>query len=395
MILVIVLLILALTISTVLIGAFAHVKKSRTKRLEDTIILSINVPKGTLRKDDEQQNQQGRDFKEEMAPAEQFIASLYSVFNDSFFNHIMEDQEVIGLEIVAENNLISFYVTCTRAIAPLVEKQINSFYPNATIEQVKGHNIFSAGQGDYSTATVSLNKRFIFPIRTFRYLEADPLNGITNSMSKMGPGSGAAVQILIKPISDKWRFYATSAAKQVLDGKSHYFHTSVGQRITHTAMDTLTTGMSGAMAKNNQPDQSNQKPFRQTPVQEDLMKAFNEKSSKSGFKTEIRIVTVAPDAMTAQVLHDSISASFAQFNAPAWNSLHILKNGDKRRIVTDFALRNFANAPEMILNSEEIATVFHFPNRYIETPNIRWLKSRSLPAPPNIPTEGTIIGESV
>jgi len=392
---IIILIIIAILVSTVLIGAFTRVKTSRKKRLEDTIVLSVNVPKSTVRKDDEQQNQQGRDFKEEMAPAEQFIASLYSVFNDSFFNHIMEDQEVIGLEIVAESNLISFYVTCSRTIAPLVEKQINSFYPNASIEQVKGHNIFSSGTGDYSTATVTLNKRFIFPIRTFRNLEADPLNGITNSMSKMGPGSGAAVQILIKPISDKWRFYATSAAKQVLDGKSHYFHTSVGQRITHSAMDTLTTGMSGAMAKNNQQDQSNQKPFRQTPVQEDLMKAFNEKSSKSGFKTQIRIVTVAPDAMSAQVMRDSICASFAQFNAPAWNGLHILKNGDKRRIVTDFALRNFANAPEMILNSEEIATIFHFPNRYIETPNIRWLKSRSLPAPPNVPTEGTIIGESV
>jgi type IV secretory pathway TraG/TraD family ATPase VirD4 len=49
----------------------------------------------------------------------------------------------------------------------------------------------------------------------------------------------------------------------------------------------------------------------------------------------------------------------------------------------------------MILSSEEMATVMHFPTPLVETPNINWLKARRLAPPANLPQEGIVIGKNV
>ena len=389
---IILLLIFALGAGVFLLYLHSKTLKARHYDVINTAILMVSIPKDVVHKTDDVITNQGKDFKEEMAPAEQLFTSFRTYLNTSFINQLTEDQEVLGFEIVCEHNLISFYITCNKKLVPVIEKQVNAIYPNATVERVAGHNIFSAGRGDFAVATLSLNKKFIFPIRTFRYLEADPLNAITNSMSKMGPESACAIQILIKPISDKWRFASTVASKRILQGKSDFAYGTPGQRILNTAVTSIGQSMQGKTGKDSQ---QNNPPMRHTPLQEDLMKAFNEKASKPGFKVQIRIIAVAPDSTSAAVIRDSIAASFAQFSAPAWNSFKVKRNADPQRTVTDFILRHFANASMMLLNSEELASIFHLPNRYIDTPNIKWLKSRLLAAPPNLPEQGIIIGESI
>ncbi len=46
-----------------------------------------------------------------------------------------------------------------------------------------------------------------------------------------------------------------------------------------------------------------------------------------------------------------------------------------------------------ILSADELATIFHFPNKSIETPHIQWLKAKTAPVPAEVPAEGgTMIG---
>jgi type IV secretory pathway TraG/TraD family ATPase VirD4 len=47
-----------------------------------------------------------------------------------------------------------------------------------------------------------------------------------------------------------------------------------------------------------------------------------------------------------------------------------------------------------VLNSDELATVFHFPNKSVETPHIFWLNAKRAPAPMQIPQSGLFIGVS-
>jgi len=48
----------------------------------------------------------------------------------------------------------------------------------------------------------------------------------------------------------------------------------------------------------------------------------------------------------------------------------------------------------MILNTEEVATVLHFPNKTVITPHIKWLNAKNAPAPEGIPHEGLYLGIS-
>ena len=48
-----------------------------------------------------------------------------------------------------------------------------------------------------------------------------------------------------------------------------------------------------------------------------------------------------------------------------------------------------------VLNIEEMATVFHFPNNEIQTPNIIWLSARKSAAPTDLPTSGLYVGKNV
>ena len=48
-----------------------------------------------------------------------------------------------------------------------------------------------------------------------------------------------------------------------------------------------------------------------------------------------------------------------------------------------------------VLNAEELATIFHLPNKTVETPHIYWLLSKRAPAPQQIPTSGLYLGKSV
>ncbi|MDP3985388.1 MAG: type IV secretion system DNA-binding domain-containing protein, partial [bacterium] len=48
-----------------------------------------------------------------------------------------------------------------------------------------------------------------------------------------------------------------------------------------------------------------------------------------------------------------------------------------------------------VLNTEEFASIFHFPLPWTETPNIRWLVARKSAPPINLPSEGLVLGKVV
>ncbi|MBI5451996.1 DUF87 domain-containing protein [Candidatus Gottesmanbacteria bacterium] len=60
-----------------------------------------------------------------------------------------------------------------------------------------------------------------------------------------------------------------------------------------------------------------------------------------------------------------------------------------------FPILNFPHRQYSVFSSEELATIFHFPNKTVETPHINWVTSKRAPAPANTPTSGLYFGKSV
>jgi hypothetical protein len=244
-------------------------------------------------------------------------------------------------------------------------------------------------------ASVGLLKQGIFPIRTYKNLENDPLNALTNSLSKVGEGK-AAIQILIQPINQNWQHKIEESLQNIQQGKSFHANSSVAQKAFSVAREVGQTALANQSDAHNSNEAQNTAAgnVRLTAMQEQQAKLLVEKGSKVGFNVQIRCVARMNSEIEAKNQVQTMLSSFSQFQAPESNGFKIANKDDRKQLV-DYILRSFSNRqPTLILNSEELASIFHFPNRPLDTPNVHWLGARKLAPPTNMPKSGLLLGYS-
>jgi hypothetical protein len=134
------------------------------------------------------------------------------------------------------------------------------------------------------------------------------------------------------------------------------------------------------------------KPVQLTPEEQELVKSIEMKSSKTGFKVNIRLVASAATQERAHVILGQMENAFSQFENGNINCFQVRKRGKKQTIAYDFIFRNFRDDEAIILNNEEISSIYHLPISVTEAPKIKWLKSNAAPPPLDIPQEGIILG---
>lgn len=364
-----------------LIAFFLYKKKMQEKLriigAEKLVMLRVLLPK--IVKNEEQKEQTKEDFREIMSVAEQLFSSFSSIYEKKLQTKVF-GQTRISFEIIAKNEEIYFFIGVPKELQEFTERQINALYPDAEIEPSKEFKMFSS-ELKISCGTIGLKQKFVFPIKTYKHLESDPLNPITSALSKLDKDSRATIQVLIKPTSGDWRKAVEKASKKIIENKP----------ISETGISKVVNFISEMFQSVKSEQKFDDKKL--TPIQEEQLKALREKQSKIGFKTQIKVVVASKNEQDAKMHLDNILNSYAQFTAPEWNAF-IKKNPKKiSEFITSFILREFTDS-FMILNTEELTSIYHFPNKFIETPNIAWLKSKILPAPVNLPQEGILIGEN-
>lgn len=372
---------------------FVLVKKSMRnkesfKRTLDMAVMQVRVQK------DVPDDEKNKPPKEVIAIAEHLYASFYSIYTGTWRNKII-GEEHISIEIATINGITNFYVAVPRHLVELIRKQMNAQLPDAIIDEVDGYNIFHENS---QTEAISLtfNKNFMYPIKTYEEMESDPLNNITNALSKLNENEGAALQFLIRPIDNKWHRKGQYAAHNMQQGKPIYDQSWpvkvlswIGQ-----AFGYLLQNISSQATGDNKMKMDENKPIQLTQVQTELIKALEEKASKVGFETAIRIVSSADDQASAQANLQNIFSAFTQFLSPERNGFK--KIGlNKDTVIKDFIFRRFVEDSKMILNTKELASVIHFPNQHVDTPNINWLLSKRAPLPPDSPNSGLMLGVNI
>ncbi|MDP2671229.1 MAG: TraM recognition domain-containing protein [bacterium] len=316
--------------------------------------------------------------------AEAMFASFYGLFRAGAQGWI-KGQDHIGFEIVSKNGEIVFYVSTPNELSDLVEKQIHSFYPEAEIVPVPDYTISTGKYTDI--VELSLKAKAFKPIRRFKEFgeDVDPMNSITTALSKLEQGEAAALQILIAPAGSGWQGRGFREIHRVQTSASSSITAQIGKSITSPGQP-------------QQPDLQ-QPEARTNSVTMDPYKKIEEKSSKPGFDTVIRFVVCANNKYNAEVYINNMIGSFAQFADP-------VGNGFRRRrwpwtLTKKQSLSDFVNHimplffGKMILNTDELATVFHFPSKKVMTPNIIWALAKKSAAPTTVPSQGLYLGKSV
>ena len=366
-----------------------QINRSMSMDLEIIRISKIQKPK-------ESNDNRQESWKEEIGAMEQLLTSLSNIKeNIGMLKRILYDRPFISFEIAnsANEEEIVFFMAIPKKFRVAAEKQIHSFFPNASLEKAKDYNIFSPGSFTAS-AILKLKNEFSFPIKTYENLEIDPLNAITNALSRLDIVSeGAAIQLILRPADSGWRTTGRRIAhkmqqgKRLRDARSKSVLMKMGSEMGNTVANSF---LNSKKADGQNPNEK--KVVQLTPEEQEVLKMIDQKASKAGFEVNIRLVASAASEERAQQVLGELENSFSQYENSDLNCFQIKNRGKKSDVAYDFIFRNFIPEQSMILNVEEISSIFHLPISVTEAPKIKWLKSNAAPAPVDIPKEGTVIG---
>jgi hypothetical protein len=354
------------------------VKKNLALRANDLILLEVRLPK----KFEKEEYEQLKSVKDITAVADQFFTSISGMYKEGVTG-LFSGQPMISFEYVSRDKEIIFYVGVPQSMRSMLEKQIQSFYPNANIEPSGDFRVFKDGL-QISYGMVRTSRSYIYPIRTYTQLDSDSVANITNVLSKIGEGSRAVIQIVIRPTNQSWRANTEATIRRIQEGKS----VPMGMGISSKIYFFLNNIFYAA----GQKDQNLQQKL--TPLQEEAIEHLTAKSSKPGFDVQIRIVSLATTKSEADANLNNIFSSFSQFSTPDRNVFKLFKRYERKAFLTHFILRTFIGYQKSLLNSEELASIYHFPSEHIDTPGIRWFNAKRAPAPANMPKEGIILGKN-
>ena len=379
---------LSLIIVFLIIGfttLFILKKRNAFKKSLELSFLKITMPRKDSDLDEKKETT--KDFKEMTGLMEQLLASLKSIYSTKFIKKILW-QDLISLEYVAHEGEILFYVVIPKSYKILIEKQINWFYTDAIIEETTEINIFK--QRNFIKSTyVNTAKEFFFPIKTYQKLESDPINNITNAFSKLDEDSSASIQILLKPIDDDWQWECAKASSKIMNWKKTFFTLNPLKIIVNLIWLLFTTWEE----KEQKPDNNS------SALTQERAKTVDEKWDKTGYETIIRVIASWNNEKVVEAELKNIVSSFTQFSYPDFNKFtHTIRHSEKA-LIKNYIFRYFKKPfwlKKMILNTEEIASIFHFPHiRYNKTAEIKWQNFKIVKAPANIPKEWLLLGHNV
>jgi len=365
----------------------------RGKYFDHTIFL-IRLPKEKPK--DQEKEYDVQHLREEIAKGETIFAGIGGLRAQRGIRAwFLGRNDHFSFEIVANQKKISFYAIVPKNMGRYIEQQVHAHYPEAVIEEVDDYNIFSP-QGETAAGFLRTRRNFIFPLKTYNKMETDPMNSIINVMSKLEKDEGMAVQYIVRSAKPGWHSKAAKVVREVQQGKS----LSEALRMNKAAK---AVSVLGDLAKSAKPptELERQKqlegPKKLSAMEEEMLKGIEEKNSKAGLDVNLRIVVSTKNKGQAQAYLDNMSSAFGQYNYYEYgNSFNPkLRRTREKKIINDFIYRNFERKISFLLNTEELASLFHFPLKHTETPNILWLTAKHAPAPTDMPNEGIILGENI
>lgn len=386
---------LLIALGLISLGVYLRIRSSKSSK--KYVSDSREVLEIQLSRNDEA----ARDIQKSSLSAENMFSSLHGLLKDE-----PDLQEQVSFEMVASGDRgIRFYVTTPSNVLKFVESQIYAQYPSAHINIVPDYTpSINSAHTNYEVSHLSFSKPYYFPIKSFRDFETDPISSMTSSVSNLLPGEEVWMQVLVRPLPDVWQqdgFDYVNAVREGMDySKSKPVFNLFFDIIKKETIEIIAGVLTGLFSR--PPEGAETKARYSTPApkisaaKETELKYIENKLSRMGFETVVRLVSSSSDQGRVGVNLRGLTASLEQFSGTSINNLVSKVEDNKQAALTEYKNREFDPNRSLILNTEELATLFHFPLSHIDTPNISWVYSRKSEPPANLPTKNcTYIGETL
>jgi len=336
-----------------------------------------------------------------------------------------------SFEIASIGGETHFFVRIPEVSRDPIESAIYSQYPDAEISIAEDYTKYVPQDipnkdWDIWAADYKLLKRNPYPIRTYSKFETerealeekriDPLAGLLEAMAKIKPGEQLWVQIVAGPVSNDEIPWVIEAEKTRDELAKRTKKVPTERPMILEAADILITGEVPGKPEKEEKELIPPE-MKLTPGEREILIGVEQKMSKRGFNTSIRFIYLGKRDVFFKPNLRLVLGFFSVFCTQDLNSLvpwgktltkihkswflpiNLLLNRRlylrKRAIFRKYRLRVHPLFPRnpcwpsgFILNTEELASVFHFPGRKVApAPFVERVEAKKGEAPPGLPTE--------
>lgn len=324
-----------------------------------------------------------RDVVDEVLSEAETMYNIIASTAQKGFKTKLYGQRHVSFEIIASDGLIHYYVVAPSVITEIIKQSVSAAYPTARLEEVESENIFSQ-QGKTQGVIggeFTLKKDFIYPISTYRDSRRDSMRSLLDALSNVSRGDGAAVQIMIRPADDKW---LERSSKRVDSIRNKGSSSKNGNAID--LLEALWKPPTYGNADNSTRNISS--------LEQEEIDAIENKTKNPGYEVLIRTVVSSSTSARSQAILQGIVSAFSLFDSTRFNGLKFNMTQNIEDLVTAYIFRFFPqSAKSVILNSVELSTIFHLPNRSsIPTGKVQRQKIKQVDGPIEVMDEGLLLG---
>ena len=338
--------------------------------------------------------------------------AMEQVFNSL---HVIE-KGYICLELVGMDRGLYFIIRAPREYKNLVISQFYAQYPEVEIKEIDDYFLrlpahLPNKDFDLWGTEIALEKENYYPIKNYSYFEElkeekriDPISSFAESIDKLQKSEFLVLEILIKPLSDKDEEKFIDEGKKKVDsilGKEEK-KAITWQDWIGAFFKNLLLGIVEPLVWPSKEEKKDGVPTVLSPGEKDIVKSIEKKINQLSFNIDIRLVYISPKKIFNESNVSAFMAFLKQFNSKDLNGFKINKDAStvlktrffqNRRLFLkkmDFyqsCLKRKSAQNGMILNTEELATIYHFPALKVKTPALTRVLSKKGEPPIGLPIE--------
>lgn len=344
-----------------------------------------------------------------------------------------EHQLAMSMELVSLEGYIQFLIYLPEKYRDVVEASFYAQYPDAEISEVEDYtNLISDSYPSDSYelwgSDFKLGEIEAYPLRTYPQFEhslsqefKDPMASLLEVISRLGRGEYIWLQWIITPVNNDWKKKSKLEVKKIIGETIQekkdiaYYMTSPFLSLMKWFGDILVVKVQGEtdvniMKKIDPPN----KLLYLTAGEKDIIQGIEDKMSKIGFLTKARVIYAARrEVFNKDKSVKPLIGALNQFNTLNMNYLEKVKitttsanylRVEKRlakkqnRIIRAYKKRignkTFGSRP-FILNIEELATVYHFPDISVKAPLLKTTESKKSEPPSRLPVDTSSISSGL
>lgn len=320
-----------------------------------------------------------------------------------------------SFELVSIDGYVQYYIRCPRKLRDLVESSIYAQYPEAEIRETEDYTgqvptVHPNPEWDVFGTEFCLKKEGAYPIRTYEDFEhrtaevmtfKDPVSAILESLAQLKAGEQMWIQWLLTPTDEAWQKSGEALVDKML-GRKKESKKGILDQALEFPMHVLAeaTGFGASSAPEKKPEQP--KIMSMSPGERAVLEAVQKKLAKIGFLCKMRMVYAGKRSVFNKGRVTALKGAMNQFTAVNMNAFKPYgpvtpkntyfwqrwsENEKKTKVVRNYKGRSGKGGPKYPLNTEELATVYHFPMMSVKAPLIKKTEAKRAEPPTSLPTD--------